>query len=257
MPKRKYAGSYASSKRRRTVVPRRRRRPVAGRGAIARIAKQVQMKTCETKQSSQYTADQQIVFHNKTYYAGNLLATTQGTTDPSGVEQATRNRVGDEVIARGLSLKIFLQNDSERPNVMYRVIIFKYNTLAIATPGLSDTFFWSGPNGQGLTMNRMLDRPQTDRIKVIKSIVVNPSHEANFSIQTAGPVPVGPFAKTRMYKFWIPLKNRRIKYNEDGGNYPRYVGYGFCVTPYDAISTLETDTLCYLQWQSTFYFKDP
>lgn len=244
-------------KRRRKTYTRPRKRFARGSSRIARIAKQVQLKTCETKESSQYTADQQILFHNLSYYAGNLLATTQGTSDPSGVAQASRNRVGDEVIARGLSLKLFIQNDAQRPNVMYRIIIFKYNSIAITSPGLDDTYFWCGPSGGGSTMNRMLDRPQTDRLKIIKSIVVNPTSEANYSIQTAGPVPVGPFAKTRMYKFWVPLKNRRIKYSEDGGNFPRFLGYGFCVTPYDSIATLETDILCRMQWQSTFYYKDP
>lgn len=258
--KRKYGGdSYSTPKKsRRTIPARSRRRPVRGRASIARIAKQVQMKTCETKKSSQYTATPAVLFHNLNYYAANLCATTQGFGDPEGLQIAERNRIGDEVIGRGVSLKLFIANKSDRPNVSYRVIVFRYNALINPTQiPMDDAYFWSGTDGAGANMNRMLDKPDMDHITVIKSKTFRATSQANYSIQTAGPVPVGPFEKTHQLSFWIPLKNRRIKYSEDNGNFPRYLGLGFAVLAYDTMTTLETDQLATFQWVSTFYYKDP
>lgn len=230
------------------------------RKSVAKIVKSVALRQCETKRSSQYTESGQNLFHNLAYYAGNLLATTQGTSDPAGTAVAMRNRVGDEVIARGLSLKFFFQNMSDRPNVMYRIIVFRYNTLQdIPTiPSvLSDQYFWSGTDGNAANMNRTLDRPKTERVKVLKEHWIRPESQANYSIQTAGPVPVGPFSKTSFRHFWIPLNNQKIKYRGDNSNFCRFTDIGFMVLAYDAINTAQTDNLAAFQWQSTFYYKDP
>jgi len=235
----------------------RKKRPTA---RLTRVIKSVALKQCETKRSSQYTEPGQNLFHNLAYYAGNLLATTQGVSDPAGLTVATRNRVGDEVIGRGISLKFFFQNASDRPNVMYRIIMFRYNTLQdIPTiPSvLSDQYFWSGTDGQSGNMNRTLDRPKTERVKILKEHWIYPEKQANYSIQTAGPVPVGPFVKTMHRHFWLPLNNQKIKYRGDNSNFARFTDIGFMVLAYDAITTQQTDNVSTFQWQSTFYYKDP
>lgn len=231
--------------------------------SVAKIAKVVALRQCETKQSSQYTNTELALFHDRTYYAGQLMATTQGVRDPSGIQQATLNRIGDEVIARGVQLKFFIQNMSDRPNVMYHIYIFRYNTLLV-NPGsvppavMNDNEFWAGLGGGGAAVtNRMLDKPQKRNIKIIKKIVIRPTNQANYSIQTAGPVPVGPFSKTDYRTVWIPLKNKKIRYRLPDSPLPERDGLAFCVTAYDAINTLTTDQLAWMQWQSTFYFKDP
>ena len=87
-------------------------------------------------------------------------------------------------------LKMFLENLADRPNVMYRIIVFRYNVYAdIAPTNLSDQFFWSGTDGAAGNMNRMLDRPNGDRIKVIKDQYILPTNQANYTIQTGGPAP--------------------------------------------------------------------
>lgn len=250
---------------RQQARPKRQRRRSYGptRGKVARIAKSVMLRACESKQSSQYTTAAVTLFHDRTYYAGQLLATTQGVRDPSGIQQATLNRIGDEVIARGLSLKFFLQNKSDRPNVMYVLYVFSYNVLlvnpaAVPPETLSDNEFWAGLGGGGAAVtNRILDKPQRRNIRVLKKLVIKPTNQANYSIQTAGPVPVGPFAKTNYVSCWIPLRNKKIHYRLPDSPMPERDGYGFAMVAYDAITTLTTDAIADMQWQSTFYFKDP
>lgn len=207
------------------------------------------MKTCETKTSSQYTGTQQQLFHNRTYYAGNLLATTQGVTDPSGLSMATQNRVGDEVMAKGLSIKFSIENGARNPNCTFRIIVFRYNTLEIP---LNDTYFWCGTDGAGGNMARLLDKPNRERVKVIKTMFFNPNYEANYSATLDN-----QRIKTRTVSCYVPLKFRRVKYNGDDSSFPRYTNIGFAVLAYDAFITLETEQIAQFQWQSTFYYKDP
>ena len=214
---------------------------------------------CETKKSSQYTQALAQLGHDRTYYSGQLLATTQGTQDPAGLLQATNNRIGDEVVARGLKLNIYLENQFDRPNVMYRVFIFKYNTLLLATPGssITDNEFWRGTDGMGGLTNRLLDSPQTRNLTILKSKVIKPTYQANYSIQTAGPSPVGPFSKTDLHQFWIPLKNKKIQYRDPDSVFPIRDGYGFCVLAFDTQNTALSTHISNLMWSSTFYYKDP
>lgn len=239
-----------SAKRRRSMSKpmRRNRRFRRSRRPLARLVKNVMLKSCETKRSSQYTADGQQLFHNKTYYAGQLLATKQGVTDPHGADDAGLNRIGDEVIAKGISLRFFLENVSDHPNVIYKIYIFRYNTLQVSA--LNDTYFWAGLDGSGSNMNRTLDKPMTDRIKILKTMTINPY------LGSMGGTDFNS-AKTRMFQTWIPLKNRKVTYNGDGSPFPRFTDIGFAVLAYDAINTTEITVLSNLQWQSTFYYKDP
>lgn len=231
-----------------------RRVPRAKPQTLVKKIKNISINASETKRSSQYTADAQKLFHNKSYYAGQLMATSQGTEDPQGLAIAKNNRIGDEVYAKGIQLKLFIANAARRPNVNYRVVMFSYNTQYVeAGGGLTDAIFWSGINGAGGNMNRMLDKPNTDRIKVLKQFILKPSHEANYSIASDSTF----FEKTRTLSMYLPFKNRKIKYNEDNSPFPLYRDIGFMVMAYDTITSLETDLISSFQWTSTFYYKDP
>lgn len=216
------------------------------------------LRACETKESTQYTSSLQQLFHDRTYYSGQLLATTQGFTAGDGVADATNNRIGDQVIARGLKFKVYVENQADRPNVMYRIFLFKYNTLLYAGGAtMQDNEFWEGPSGQGLLTNRMLGKVRTRNIKILKSKLVKPTHQANFTIQTAGPVPNGPYAKTDLHEFWIPLKNKKIQYRDGNSVFPTRDGYGFAIVAFDTQNTATSDHISNIMWQSTFYYKDP
>jgi len=217
---------------------------------LTRMIKNVSLKNSETKKSSIYTGTAVSLFHNLAYYADNLQRTNQGVSDPEGFSQAGRNRIGDEVIARGIKIKWFMENLADRPNVMYRIIVFRYNTLE-GVSGLTDPYFWRGTDGQGGNMNRMLDSPNPERIKVIKQMLIKPTSQANYSVDPQSKV------KTNLAECWVPLNNRKIQYNDSDSQFVRFTDIGFAVTVYDAINTAQTDQLSNLQWTSTFYYKDP
>lgn len=225
------------------------------RGGLAKAIKSISLAQSETKKSSQYTDVPARLLHNVSYYAGELLATSQGVTDPEGTDQATLNRIGDEVVGRNISLKFFLANKHDRPNVMYRLVVFKYNTLAIVPAGLTDTYFWAGTDGAGGNMNRMLDNANRERVTVVKSMWIHPAREANYTSNNAGAW-MG-HEKTHMLHLNIPLKNRKIKYNSDGGTNTKFTDYGFMMLAYDTFSSLQTDIIAEFQWVSQFTFKDP
>lgn len=219
-----------------------------GMRGLTKMVKAISLRQCETKKSNQYSTAGVSLFHNLAFYVPSLQSTEQGVSDPQGSIQDSRNRIGDEVIARGIKLKWFLENIADRPNVMYRIHVFRYNTLEVP---LSDNYFWAGTDSNGGNMNRMLDKPNVERIKVIKEIMIKPTYQANYSVDPQNKV------KTNFVECWIPLKNRKVKYNDDNSNDVRYTDIGFAVTTYDAINTAQTDQLANLQWSSCFYFKDP
>lgn len=215
--------------------------------SLATKMKILSLKTTETKRSSQYTATLQQIFHNKAYYAGSLLATTQGVGDPAGANAAGRNRIGNEVVGIGISLRFFLENVSDHPNVIYKLYVFRYNVLQ---PALNDTYFWQGNDGFGSNMNRTLDKPQTQRLKILKAMTINP-YIGSMQVGTDGLV------KTKQVQCWIPLNYRKILYNAIDAPTPRYTDIGFALLAYDAINTPETIVVSNMQYQSTFYYKDP
>lgn len=101
-------------------------------------------------------------------------------------------------------------------------------------------------------MNRLLDKPNRERVKILKTMFFNPNFEANYSATLDN-----QRIKSRTVSCYVPLNNRKIKYNGDNLPTTRYTDIGFMVLAYDAFITLETERIASLQWQSTFYYKDP
>lgn len=246
MPYRKKPTSY-----KKKPLMRYRKKPTTNVKSLTRMIKSVQLRQCETKRSSQYTDNPVRLYHNGTYYTQFLLATNQGTQNPNGLDQAEGNRIGDEVIAKGLSLKWLMENKVDRPNVSYKIIVFEYSSKVQT---ITDGEFWSGTDGIGAPMTRLLDRPNTDKIKVLKVIHSSPTKEAQYSVQATS---TGPWQKSHYHTCYIPLNNKKIQYNQDGGSNTRFRNIGFAVLAYDVFTTLTTDILANMQWSSTFYYKDP
>lgn len=227
--------------RKRRVV-KRKTKPIQ---RLANQMKTIALKQCETKVSSD-TAENIQLNHNTTHYQGQFFGTTQGVQDPQGLLGAERNRVGDEIIARGIKLKWWLSNKGDRPNVMYNIYVFYYNTLDT----LTNSMFWRGTDGQGGTMNRMLDNPNPERIKVLKKFVINSKS------QFVGTAP-NLYEHSQYRECYISFNNKKITYRRDQTTVPKGWDLGFAVVPYDAYGTLSTDNIASFAYSSTFYFKDP
>ena len=60
-----------------------------------------------------------------------------------------------------------------------------------------------------------------------------------------------------MLNFYVPLKNRKVKYNTDNGVVPSFKDMALAIVAYDAFGTLQTDIIASFAYNIRFYFKDP
>lgn len=248
---RKYSGPLQPG-RKSAYVPGMRRNyrkkpaPMTNRIALARMIKRVSLRQCETKIASQKTDANGIdLFHNKTHYVKNLLNTIQGVTANPGTDELA-NRIGNEVIAQGLKIRFQVISAPEHPNFNFKYFVFRYETNV----ALDDSVFWCGPAGLGGNANRMLDFADTRNVTILKSGLVQNRNKLPTDT-TFQPV-------NNVYRdIWIPLNNKKIKYNGNDSPDPKYTTIGMCIVPFDANNTLETDRIAFWNYTTRFYYKDP
>jgi len=213
---------------------------------LVKLIRKIALKGCETK-NTHVIVENNNLFHNSQYIVNGLLATTYGTGDDNSGLSANNVRLGDQVIARGLSIKLWFANKLDRPNVMYKIIIFRYQS----NDNPSDIFLSQS------TTNIMLRDFDTEKYSIIAQKTFN------LQIGASGTFPVGTDATKwsekeahRYVKFYIPLKNKQIKYNNNS-QIPKFKNIGFMVAPYDSYGTLTTDNIASFAYNYKFYFKDP
>lgn len=234
--------------RKKAFKPRRRRRFYRKGKTLEQKIKAITLKQCETKLSPDFEENIQL-YHNRTVFNTGHLITKQGVTDPAGFGTTElRNRVGDEIVARGIKYKFWLSNKLDRPNVMYFLYIFSYNPKVT----VSEAVFWRGTDGNGGVMNRMIDSPNPERVTILKRIMVNPAYTANFST-------VDVQKEKSCYKeFYLNLKNRKITYDGDNTELPKGKDIGWAIVAYDAYGTIAPSNLiASMAFSKTLYFKDP
>lgn len=203
--------------------------------SVRKIAKRTAMGLAETKTVGKQTENVQL-FHNKPLYIANLLATQQGTKDPNDLTNATA-RIGDSVRLTSVNAKFWLSNKLDRPNCMYRLIMFWYDTPT----ALSDAVVFFTQT------NKMLDRPNNESISIIDQKYI-------FS----GPMYLNgteKFERSQLCTLKGNWKGRKIQYDE-GGSLPKKRSIGICVAVYDAYGTLQTDNIASLAYNYNMNFKD-
>jgi len=220
-----------------------KRKGISKRSSLVSLIKSISLKQVETKTTHRIEENLNI-YHNIGYIFTNLLKTTQGITDTDTGVNAYANRLGDEVIARGISIKLWVANKNDRPNIMFRMGVFKYQAGSI--PTLSQIF--TGANG-----NRMMDKLDNEYITIVYQKIFN--LQAGVSgLLTSGSGFVNKEAHTYR-KIWIPLKNKKLVFN-NGGSVPKFIDYGFFIVPYDSYGTLTTDNVASFAYEQQLYFKD-
>ena len=244
--KRMYSGPLLPGTTSVRQFNRRNPRYRRGKQSLVSKIKRVSLAQSETKTNGLKTASTGIdMYHNKTHYVSNLLATKQGVTANPGTTEID-NRIGNEVVARGLKIQLQFITDPKHPNFNMRFFVFRYE----ANEAPVDGNFWVGPQGAGANQNRMLDFADTRNVTILKSFVV----------QNRNVLPVDPDNKTvhNVYRdVWIPLKNKKIKYDSNDSEVPKYTTLGMCAVCFDANNTLETDIIAFWNYSTRFYYKDP
>lgn len=212
---------------------------------LVNLIKKVSLKTMETKDTHTIVENTQL-YHNTPAYHVGLLKLRQGYTDTETGTQQLGKRIGDEIYARGLSLKMWFANKLDRPDILYKLIIFMYRADTAINAG--DPYVSQG------TSNYMIRDVNTERFKIVKV--------KNFRISTSAQrittTDVFNGAEGhRAVKMWIPI-NKKIKYDETSSNAetPKMMDYAISVVAYDSYGTLISDQVASFAINYKLYFKD-
>ena len=231
-----------------------RRRPA--RNLVSKI-KKVSLSLNETKMSSQRFhagTNAQPLYHNVTDFTiHSLLATTQGFDNPHGTTEDTRNRIGTEILARGLLLKFMFMSAQSRPNFNLMCYVYNYDAT-IGQP--QDVNFWCGPLGGAQNQNRFLDRPDGNKVKILRKFVIQ--NRQNYAAE----VPSGDERINTCYReLYIPLRDKKVKYIPSttgvSTSTPQWKNIGVALVAFDTTNTGQGDIVGYVTAQTTLYFKDP
>ena len=204
--------------------------------SVRDIARSTLRKTMEVKTTGGDGENIQL-FHNKPFYQGNMLYTTQGVTDNDNLQGSTV-RIGDEVLLRQVNLRLWLSNKLDRPNVMYKCFLFWYEEGT----ALSDAVVFFTQK------NKMLDRINTEQIGLIDSKTIF-SKEMYLN-------GTEKFEHSYLCTLNGNWKGKKIQYVE-GASEPRSRNIGWCIACYDAYGTLQTDNIASFAFNYVMKFQDP
>jgi hypothetical protein len=219
------------------------------------IARKVTMKNMETKHAT-VASDAAALYHN-----GQISVTnSQPTTNAQMFNvwklivpgTSVQNRIGTEIWPRGMSMRLYLENAADRPNVCYRVII------GAAPKQRSDGVATNYNNlellDMGGTTGNLCRHMTTD-------LGYKTFYDRVFNIQTGATDTTGGARRNHMFKkIWIKRKKAgKIIYNNSATgvvaeivNKPLF----FTVIAYDSSNSLVTDNVGFLSYQTKLYWKD-
>lgn len=246
-----YRRKYKRNYRRRSRPTKYGRR--MGRQSFRTRVKKVLNKMSETKYY-QYARENVQLYHD--VGAGSGPATTQTALifNPwQIIGQGANNhqRIGDKITPRVMTVRLWLANKSDRPNMYYRIVVARlpknYNGTITASNTI-DLFRADDGGFNGNTLCGMIDNEKGVRAYYDRVF----SNQHNFSTANPGGVPKECF---KFIKFNIKRKGARpIVYEPTGGivNNP----IAIYVIPYDSYGTLQTDNIASCAITIRLYYKD-
>lgn len=201
----------------------------------------------ETKHCFRVDLNKQL-YHNAgasgfQIYTG-ILYNLNGTADedaPSANRYDTR--IGDEIYLQDLEFRFWLSNKADRPNVMYRIIVFKYYDTVNVPTAISAVLAATG--------NCILDYCEESKITVLRDMRVIPGG-TDFSLEPSA----ANKEKSTFKKIMIPFNNTKVRYIESGAR-PKDWDIGVAVVAYDAYGSTTLDNIASFGWNYRLRFKDP
>lgn len=223
------------------------------KGRFAAKVKKVLLKVAETKNYNIANENQQLYHNTGTTgysYVGPVLYNPWRSI-PLGTNN--HQRVGDEIYPRGMSMRIWMANKLDRPNIIYRVIVAilpkQYNGLSMSAGAIDiGRSFQQGANGNYVTMPIDVEKG----IKVLYDKV----YRNELGIST---VPLGLTGGKECHifkKLWIKRKRSNKVTWEPSGTEITNKPLAVYIIPYDSYGTLTTDNIASVAWTSVLYFKD-
>lgn len=189
-----------------------------------------------------YTAENDQLYHNKPLYASKFLGDIQqgvqtGDTSTTGGQGVKTIRIGDQIRLKNINIRFWLSNKLDRPNCIYKLVLFWY---PIGIPP-SDVLVYKTQT------NKILDRYNTDNIKIIDQVIVKSTN--NYAVD----------ANNHEHSYLATLnksyKSKKIQY-DNNGQQPKGWDIGMAVVVYDAYGTLQTDNIASFAFQSLITFQD-
>lgn len=212
------------------------------RSNLRQIVKQVLNKNIETKQAVSTSADGTEIFHNNFVSPdAALLSTSQGVADSM---TGTANRIGDEIMLKGVSIKMMLELNERYSDVTFRILVIRSSKGD--TPTRATLF-------SGLSGNKMLDTINKERYTIVAQkyckLTARNQGTQGSGLGTAL-VPAGTnfntandqvlSRATKIVKMWIPgskfCKGGKIIYENDSTQV-KFFDYRVVVYAYSNYST--------------------
>jgi len=241
-------------RKRYTRTPRRTGRYSRKKSFVARV-KKVIMKTSETKYYDD-ALDNVPLNHNCGFFSG--LVPYVGSVpwffniwrniSPGPLRD---QRIGDKISPVGISLKLWISNKFDRPNVLHRIIIAvlpkQYNGVVTTTD--------FNPFQNMATGNRLLLPADKDKgVKFLYDRIHRPANGNFFDNEGA----TGRSARehTKMVKLWIKRKRSRDIIYDTTSNDIVNKPLAVYAIPYEQFSTLQTDNIASITCLMRMYYKD-
>jgi len=236
----------------------------------ARIHREAETKTTITN----YSDGRQWTHMQLCDLDANPWSTSQGLTNPQGAANNSTyqaNRIGDEVLAKGVRYKIFLQNNERFSEVHHRFIFVR---CARGESVTAANFF------MGRSDNKLIDDIDRAKMTVIYDRtfkIRSPPATTGAEIQSqdvttlvghgtynneAAPGVMSSQPGAKVITIYIPFskdnKYKKLVYTTDGGGTPKFFDYHLLYMPYvlqNTSTTLNVST--FNDMSKVFYFKDP
>lgn len=229
-----------------------------------RVARRAATRVLNRKTETKYhdiAQENMQLSHNKGYQQFPLAPTTLGS-DPvffncwQDIAQGTRRweRIGDKITPRGMSIRLWLANKLDRPNIMYRVVIGTVPQVQNVTAVNANNIDWTQTANTGATGNRLILPMDTDAgFKTFYDRIFTLNVPGLNTATTGGAV----FSREahKHVKIWIKRKNARpIVYDNTNRINNRYIY--MLILAYDSYGTLETDQIGSYSYYCRMYYKD-
>lgn len=242
------------------------RRGRLGRGRrtyrlMKKAASRVLMKKTETKNTT-IAVENQGLYHNYQQTATNGQPTSDGVfwnCWATSIVAGTRydQRIGNEIYPRGMSIRMYLENIADRPNIHYRVII------GVAPKTRTD--------GTAMTFNA-LELMQGVGSNIIRHVNTEYGYKILYDRVFRNEVGIsntgaeqgnhsGYMKRCHLFKkIWIRRKRGgKIRFTSSVAGVPAPIDNKpvfMMVIPYDSYNTLATDLCGVLNYQAKLYWKD-
>jgi len=204
--------------------------------------KKIAQKTIDTNTEDKhivYLLENSQLFHNKPVYIGKFLSDLQQGPNTGDLAVKKTVRIGDRIKLKNFNLRFWLSNKLDRPNVMYKGVLFWYPVDVGA--GITDADVYM------TAQNKMLDRYNYKRIKIIDTFIVKSTN--NYAVD----------ANNHEHSYLATLnKSYKSKYVQYETNSSKVKGWelGFSLVCYDAFGTLQTDNIASYALNTQITFED-